>query len=66
MRELDILLGDFLENDFPQAAPSQKAAFRALLTLPDPDLVSYLLGGEIPTEQDQADVVAIIRNKAPP
>jgi len=64
MRELDLLLSDFLENDYSSAAGEQKSAFRALLALSDPELISYLLGGQIPEESDIADVVSHIRNKA--
>ena len=64
MRELDLLLSDFLENDYSSATGEQKSAFRTLLTLSDPELISYLLGGQIPEESDIADVVSRIRNKA--
>jgi len=63
MRELDILLTDYLENEYGAGEPQRKAAFRALLALPDPDLIGYLLGGKVPAEPDLADVVNTIRNK---
>jgi antitoxin CptB len=64
MRELDILLTGFLDDDYAGAAERRKRAFHALLELPDPELISYLLGGQIPPEPDLADVVLCIRNKA--
>ncbi len=43
MRELDELLLGYLEHCFDTAGNTEKAAFRSLLALPDPDLVGYLL-----------------------
>ena len=64
MRELDMLLTDFLDNDYAHAASGRKTAFRALLALSDSELISYLLGGQSPPEPEIADVVSFIRNKA--
>jgi len=46
MRELDVLLSRFLEHQYAAASQPEKAAFEALLTLSDPELVRYLLHGE--------------------
>ena len=43
MRELDELLLGYLEQRYETAGNAEKAAFQSLLTLPDPDLVAYLL-----------------------
>jgi antitoxin CptB len=43
MRELDELLSAYLEREYSAADGGEKAAFQALLELPDPDLASYLL-----------------------
>jgi antitoxin CptB len=43
MRELDELLSAYLEREYTAADSGEKAAFQALLELPDPDLASYLL-----------------------
>lgn len=51
MRELDELLLNYLEQRYEFAPDNEKAAFRALLALPDPELVGYLLQKEIPTPQ---------------
>ncbi len=64
MRELDLLLTDFLDNDYANSAADLKTAFHALLALSDPELISYLLGGQYPAEAELADVVSVIRNKA--
>jgi len=63
MRELDILLTNYFENDYLQAGEDQKQAFRGLLALPDPDLIGYLLGGQSPPEAALADVVKQIRDR---
>ena len=42
MRELDVLLVDYLERRYEQSPESEKAAFRRLLELPDPELAWVL------------------------
>jgi len=61
MRELDVLLTRYLETRYPQAADDQKAAFHRLLTLSDPELSGYLLGGMSPADPEIASVVRRIR-----
>ncbi len=63
MRELDLLLTGYLENDYPQTSEDQKQAFRELLGLPDPDLIGYLLGGQTPADSALANVVSQIRDR---
>ncbi len=63
MRELDLLLTDYLENDYPRASEEQKQAFRELLAVPDPDLISYLLGGQTPADATIAIIVSQIRDR---
>ena len=48
MRELDQLLVAYLENHYDDATDADKQAFQALLQLPDPELVSYLLNKQKP------------------
>ena len=48
MRELDELLLNYLKQRYEFVPDSEKAAFRALLELPDPELMRYLLKKEIP------------------
>ncbi len=63
MRELDILLERYLQRDYGQAGAAEKAAFRQLLTLADPDLVGYLLRGEPHDDMLIADVIARILSR---
>ena len=61
MRELDILLAAYLDDGYQQATAEQKQAFCRLVALPDPELVSYLLGGQSPADACIDDVVRQIR-----
>jgi succinate dehydrogenase flavin-adding protein (antitoxin of CptAB toxin-antitoxin module) len=60
MKELDALLSAYLETRYDKAGDAEKAAFEALLALPDPDLVGYLLQRQSPESEDIAAVVAHI------
>ena len=61
MRELDMLLTNYLETGYVAATEADKSAFRQLLELPDPELVSYLLGGESPANPELARIVERLR-----
>jgi succinate dehydrogenase flavin-adding protein (antitoxin of CptAB toxin-antitoxin module) len=51
MRELDDLLLRYLDNHYEQATDNDKQAFQALLALPDPELVGYLLNRQTPATE---------------
>lgn len=57
MRELDVLLLDYLETRYPEAGEAEKSAFRELLTLADPELNAYLLQKQSPGSEDLSRVV---------
>ncbi len=61
MRELDQLLGWYLESRYPRAGSAEKAAFAALLDQPDPELWSWLLGREHPERADWRAIIDEIR-----
>ena len=48
MRELDQLLGAYLDTQYPQASDAEKAVFEQILGLPDPELAGYFLGRQVP------------------
>ena len=48
MRELDQLLVAYLDRHYEDATDADKQAFQALLQLPDPELVGYLLNNQKP------------------
>jgi antitoxin CptB len=60
MRELDLLLERYLARDWPAAAPERRAAFVALLELPDPELAALCFGGAAPPDAGLAALLADI------
>ena len=60
MRELDELLLTYLEQRYEQAPETDKQAFQALLQLPDPDLIGYLLNKQMPATELQRVVEHIL------
>lgn len=62
MKELDLLLLRFLEQEYPAAAPADRAAFIRILELQDPELFGYLVGRESPSDAGLRHVLARIRN----
>jgi antitoxin CptB len=61
MRELDVVLVSYLDNEYPTATPAHQAAFARLLECPDPDLLDYLTRRAVPPDPDLNDVVSAIR-----
>jgi antitoxin CptB len=61
MKELDILLEGYAREALAGASPAERAAFAALLALPDPLLAGYLLGEDHPADEGLARLVARIR-----
>ncbi len=57
MLELDDLLTGYLEQQYDAADKSEKEAFRALLELPDPELMGYLLNLKKPASEPIGNVV---------
>ena len=54
MKELDFLLLRYLREQHGRAASTERAAFTAFLELPDPDLVRYLIAGDVPDDPPEA------------
>ena len=48
MKELDLLLTRYVEEQFRDAPATHQSAFRALLEAPDPVIYDYCLGQERP------------------
>lgn len=63
MRELDVLLQGYFDARYPRAGEPEKRAFRALLALPDSDLIAYLLQGEAVPDEALVDVVRRVRDR---
>ena len=60
MRELDVLLERYLKERWPTAPPGRRAAFRALLELPDPELAALCLARSVTQVAALAELVAEI------
>ena len=57
MKELDIVLGWYLDACYPSAPESERLAFEALLEQEDPILWRWLMGAVPPPEGALGDVV---------
>lgn len=64
MRELDLLLLRFIERGCDGLDRDGIVAFERLLECPDALLLEWLLGRQIPSDKEVADVVRRIRSAA--
>jgi antitoxin CptB len=60
MRELDVLLSRYVDEEYRTAAPEQQEAFRRLLDIQDPLMHAYFLGRETPPDALLASLIARI------
>jgi len=58
MKELDLVLEQWLERRYPGASHGERLQFARFLELPDPQMAGYLLGGETPPDPALAALVA--------
>ena len=61
MLELDLVLNDFLEQHLDALDPVGIEAFKALLALPDPDLLDLVMGRDEPENPRERELVALMR-----
>ncbi len=61
MRELDVVLLNYLETVYPGARPEEQAAFRRCLELQDPEILDLLTGRDPGDDEVLAGVVEKIR-----
>jgi len=64
MKELDLLLLDYLHGEWVQASQRERDVFARILELPDPLLAAYLLGNAECTDSDLAPLVATLQTVA--
>ena len=64
MRELDELLGMFLQRRYPDLDARQRQAFGLLLEYPDALLLELLMGRMTPNDSEVARLVRDIRHTA--
>lgn len=61
MREMDILLGRFLDRGYPDLDAAGRDTFERLLELPDQDLLAWLSGNGLPKEAQLKALIEQIR-----
>ena len=65
MKELDVLLMRYVEEQFPGASAEHRQAFRELLEVPDPLIYAYCFGQERPPTAALASLIERISGLAP-
>jgi antitoxin CptB len=63
MLELDLMLNRFVSDHLDNLTTRQITAFEQLLTYPDPDIYVWLMGSNVPFEQEFVDIVTVIRRQ---
>ncbi len=63
MRELDQLLGWYLETRYEKVDDDAKAAFSTLLDQQDPELWNWLSGRDVPPEAGWRNIIEEIRHR---
>jgi succinate dehydrogenase flavin-adding protein (antitoxin of CptAB toxin-antitoxin module) len=58
VKELDLILGQWLDRHYAQASADERVLFARFLELPDPELAGYLLNDAKPADPDFAALVA--------
>ncbi|HJY36610.1 MAG TPA: succinate dehydrogenase assembly factor 2 [Steroidobacteraceae bacterium] len=58
MRELDVLLERYLRERYPSAPAAEQQAFEALLDLPDPELLAFVMQRQVPADAHWAHVIS--------
>lgn len=64
MKELDIVLTRYLQQQYNDAPPSEQHSFQKLLELPDTDLYAYFIGQKIPTDENLFILLEKIRKSS--
>lgn len=60
MLELDLILNHFVENNLDDLSEVQIQEFETLLTYPDPELFSWLMGNTSPVDKELKEIVELI------
>lgn len=66
MLELDLMLQTFVDKCYSDLPIKTKKAFHQLLKCQDQFLLDYLMGQDVPTNKDVADVAKQVRDAAGP
>jgi antitoxin CptB len=62
MKELDVIMGRYLEQHYASASSTEQAQFKALLEMSDPDLYDLLLGRSTPSDAKLARFIQLLRD----
>ncbi len=62
-KELDRILGGYLEEDYAQAPVELQHAFIALLEVQDPDIYDWLMGAQTPDTELFKNIIRVLRQK---
>ena len=62
MKELDVVLGRYLEQHYSSASSSEQEYFKALLDMSDPDLYDLLLGRSATSDVELARFIQLLRD----
>jgi antitoxin CptB len=65
MKELDLLLTRYADEQYRDAAPAQQLAFRQLLDVQDPLLYDYFVGRATPPNPELSSLVERITAQRP-
>ena len=61
MLELDLLLNNFVDQNFKTLSQQHRQSFELLLSYPDQTLLDLLLGNSVSSDAEIANVVGLIR-----
>lgn len=62
MKELDVVMSRYLEQNYASASGVEQGHFKALLEMPDPDLYDLLLGRSVTSDAELASFIQLLRN----
>ena len=62
MKELDLLMVNYLEQRYPHAPADAQRAFQTILQMPDPELYDLVLGRSDSDDENIAGVIRILRD----
>jgi len=65
MKELDLLLTRYIDEQYGAAAAAEQAAFQRLLELQDPTIYDYVLGRDAPADPALRSLLERITRKRP-
>ena len=65
MKELDVVMTGYLENQYPVACARDQQAFKTLLEMPDPDIFSLLTGKTTVADEGISNLIDWLKKSVP-